>query len=124
METVVRIHDLIIKDNFTFEIKDYLLHDLKTYYCRRVNDKKGNNKKQFYFDEICKYIININNYDENMDEKTQMEVRKLLKRLGINSQEQLHKYISENPNSKNIPVKVSFEIDGKEYYVFEDKLEI
>ena len=59
-----------------------------------------------------------------MDEKTQMEVRKLLKRLGINSQEQLHKYISENLNSKNIPVKVSFEIDGKEYYVFEDKLEI
>ena len=53
-----------------------------------------------------------------------MEVRKLLKRLGINSQEQLHKYISENPDSKKIPVKVSFEIDGKEYYVFEDKLEI
>ena len=41
-----------------------------------------------------------------MDEKTQLEVRKLLKRLGINSQEQLHKYISENPDSKNIPVKV------------------
>jgi len=59
-----------------------------------------------------------------MDEKTQMEVRKLLKRLGINSQEQLHKYISENPNSTKIPVKVSFEIDGKEYYVFEDRLEI
>ena len=35
-----------------------------------------------------------------MDEKTQLEVRKLLKRLGINSQEQLHKYISENPDSK------------------------
>ena len=59
-----------------------------------------------------------------MDEKTQLEVRKLLKRLGINSQEHLHKYISENPNSKNIPVKVSFQIDGKEYYIFEDKLDI
>ena len=59
-----------------------------------------------------------------MDEKTQLEVRKLLKRLGINSQEQLHKYISENPNTKKIPVKVSFQIDGKEYYIFEDKLDI
>ena len=59
-----------------------------------------------------------------MDEKTQLEVRKLLKRLGINSQEQLHKYISENPDNKNIPVKVSFQIDGKEYYIFEDKLDI
>ena len=59
-----------------------------------------------------------------MDEKTQLEVRKLLKRLGINSQEQLHKYISENPEYKNIPIKVSFHIDGREYYIFEDKLDI
>ena len=59
-----------------------------------------------------------------MDEKTQLEVRKLLKRLGINSQEQLHKYISENPESKKIPIKVSFHIHGKEYYIFEDKLDI
>ena len=59
-----------------------------------------------------------------MDEKTQLEVRKLLKRLGITSQEQLHKYISENTESKNIPIKVSFHIDGKEYYIFEDKLDI
>ena len=69
-------------------------------------------------------FIKKNKYDEFMDEKTQLEVRKLLKRLGINSQEQLHKYISENPDSKNIPVKVSFQIDGKEYYIFEDKLDI
>ena len=59
-----------------------------------------------------------------MDEKTQLEVRKLLKRLGINSQEQLHKYISENPDLNNIPIKVSFQIDGKDYYIFEDKLDI
>ena len=59
-----------------------------------------------------------------MDEKIQLEVRKLLKRLGINSQEQIHKYIQENPSSKNVPVKVSFQIDGKEYYIFEDKLDI
>ena len=59
-----------------------------------------------------------------MDEKTQLEVRKFLKRLGINSQEQIHKYILENPDSKNIPIKVSFQIEGKEYYIFEDKIVI
>jgi len=59
-----------------------------------------------------------------MDGKIQLEVLKLLKRLGLTSQEQLHKYIQENPDSKNIPIKVSFYIDGKEYYIFEDKLDI
>jgi len=59
-----------------------------------------------------------------MDEKTQLEVRKFLKRLGINSQEQIHKYLLENPDSKNIPIKVSFQIEGKEYYIFEDKIVI
>ena len=57
-----------------------------------------------------------------MDEKTQLEVRKFLKRLGINSQEKLHQFIQDNPNIKDIPIKVSFEIDGKQDFVFEDKL--
>ncbi|RZO89918.1 MAG: hypothetical protein EVA57_01455 [alpha proteobacterium HIMB59] len=59
-----------------------------------------------------------------MDEKTQLEVRKFLKRLGINSQEKLHKFIQDNPNIKDIPIKVSFEIDGKQDFIFEDKLKI
>jgi|TARA_B100000035_G_C20597288_1_gene378119 hypothetical protein len=59
-----------------------------------------------------------------MDEKTQLEVRKFLKRLGINSQEKLHQFIQDNPNIKDIPIKVSFEIDGKQDFVFEDKLKI
>ena len=58
------------------------------------------------------------------DEKTQLEVRKFLKRLGINSQEKLHKFIQDNPNIKDIPIKVSFEIDGKQDFIFEDKLKI
>ena len=57
-----------------------------------------------------------------MDEKTQMEVRKFLKRLGINSQEKLHQFIQDNPNIKDIPIKVSFEIDGKQDFTFEDKI--
>ena len=59
-----------------------------------------------------------------MDEKTQLEVRKFLKRLGINSQEKLFSFIQENPNIKDIPIKVSFEINGKQDFTFEDKLKI
>ena len=59
-----------------------------------------------------------------MDEKTQLEVRKFLKRLGINSQEKLYSFIQENPNIKDIPIKVSFEIDGKQDFTFEDKIKI
>tara|TARA_B100000927_G_scaffold277606_1_gene259388 strand:- start:577 stop:756 length:180 start_codon:yes stop_codon:yes gene_type:complete len=59
-----------------------------------------------------------------MDEKTQMEVRKFLKRLGINSQEKLHQFIQDNPSIKDIPIKVSFEIDGKQDFTFEDKIEV
>jgi|TARA_B100001059_G_scaffold209545_1_gene222548 hypothetical protein len=59
-----------------------------------------------------------------MDEKTQLEVRKFLKRLGINSQDKLFQFIQENPNVKSIPIKVSFEIEGKQDFTFEDKIEI
>jgi hypothetical protein len=58
-----------------------------------------------------------------MDDNTQLQVRKFLKRLGINSQDQLLKYIQDNPDSKEIPIKVTFVIDGKEYFKFEDKIE-
>ena len=58
-----------------------------------------------------------------MDDNTQLQVRKFLKRLGINSQDQLLKYIQDNPDSKVIPVKVTFEVEGKEYFKFEDKIE-
>ena len=59
-----------------------------------------------------------------MDEKTQLEVRKFLKRLGINSQDKLFQFIQKNPNVKSIPIKVSFEIEGKQDFTFEDKIEI
>ncbi len=57
-----------------------------------------------------------------MDENKQLQVRKFLKRLGINSQEKLHKYIEDNPDIKNFPVKVIFEINGEEYFNFEDNI--
>ena len=59
-----------------------------------------------------------------INEDNQLEIRKLLKRLGINSQQQLIKYLEENPEKKDIHVKVNFEIDGNNYFNFEDKLKI
>jgi hypothetical protein len=59
-----------------------------------------------------------------INEDNQLEIRKLLKRLGINSQQQLIKYLEENPDKKDIQVKVNFEIDGMNYYNFEDRLKI
>ena len=59
-----------------------------------------------------------------MDEKTQLEVRKFLKRLGINSQEKLQNFIQENTSIKDIPIKVSFEINGNQDFTFEDKIKI
>lgn len=59
-----------------------------------------------------------------MSEDNQLEIRKLLKRLGIDSQQQLIKYLEENPGKKDIQVKVNFEIDGNNYYNFEDRLKI
>jgi arginine repressor len=59
-----------------------------------------------------------------MSEDNQLEIRKLLKRLGINSQQQLIKYLEENPDKKDFQVKVNFEIDGMNYYNFEDRLKI
>ena len=59
-----------------------------------------------------------------INEDNQLEIRKLLKRLGINSQQQLIKYLEDNPDKKDIQVKVNFEIDGNNYFSFEDKLKI
>lgn len=109
---LVDLNDLIIKDSFTFEIKDYLLQDLKTYYFRRINDKKGKYKKQFYFDEICKYIININNYDENKLIKIQSLFRKnkVLQQLrkNCNNTEDFYTYDPLN------------EIEDKYFYSYKD----
>ncbi len=57
-----------------------------------------------------------------MNDDTQLEVRKFLKRLGINSQQQLHKFIQNNPDLKDIIIKVSFEINGEKNFTFEDKI--
>lgn len=69
-------NELIITDRFTFKTKDYLLKDLTKYYHRRINNQKEKHKKQFYFDEICKYINELGDYDQIKIIKIQSLFRK------------------------------------------------
>ena len=57
-----------------------------------------------------------------MDDETQLKVRKFLKRLGINSQQELNQFIENNPDVKDLSIKVSFEINNKNAFEFEDKI--
>ena len=57
-----------------------------------------------------------------MDDVTQLEVRKFLKRLGISSQQELNQFIENNPDVKDLSIKVSFEINSKNVFEFEDKI--
>ena len=55
-----------------------------------------------------------------MDDETQLKVRKFLKRLGISSQQELNQYIENNPDVKDLSIKVLFEINKKNVFEFED----
>ena len=57
-----------------------------------------------------------------MDDETQLKVRKFLKRLGISSQQELNQFIESNPDVKDLSIKVSFEINNKNVFEFEDKI--
>ena len=57
-----------------------------------------------------------------MDDETQLKVRKFLKRLGISSQQELNQFIENNPDEKDLSIKVSFEINNRNVFEFEDKI--
>ena len=57
-----------------------------------------------------------------MDDETQLKGRKFLKRLGISSQQELNQFIENNPDVKDLSIKVSFEINYKNVFEFEDKI--
>ena len=61
-------------------------------------------------------------YYKNMDDETQLKVRKFLKRLGISSQRELNLFIENNPDVKELSIKVSFEINDKNVFEFEDNI--
>ena len=46
----------------------------------------------------------------NMDDETQLKVRKFLKRLGISSQQELNQFIENNPDVQDLSIKVSLRI--------------
>ena len=57
-----------------------------------------------------------------MDDETQLKVRKFLKRLGISSQQELNQFIENNPDVQDLSIKVSFEINDKNVFEFEDNI--
>ena len=57
-----------------------------------------------------------------MDDETQLNVRKFLKRLGISSQQELNQFIENNPDIKDLSIKVSFEINNKNVFEFQDNI--
>ena len=68
----------IVIENFTNNISDYLLKDLKYYYKKHINKIVGNHKKEFYFNEVSKSILNPNECDLNIIIKIQTKIRKFL----------------------------------------------
>ena len=68
--------------------------------------------------QICKK----NHIMRNMDDETQLKVRKFLKRLGISSQQELNQFIENNPDVQDLSIKVSFEINDKNVFEFEDNI--
>lgn len=63
-----------------------------------------------------------NHIMKNMDDETQLKVRKFLKRLGISSQQELNQFIENNPDVQDLSIKVSFEINDKHVFEFEDNI--
>ena len=57
-----------------------------------------------------------------MDDETQLKVRKFLKRLGISSQQELNQFIENNADVQDLSIKVSFEINDKNVFEFEDNI--
>ena len=58
-----------------------------------------------------------------MDDKTNLEIRKFLKRLGINSQEKLIEFIKNNPDINKLSISVNFEINGNQSFDFKDTIQ-
>lgn len=96
----------IIISNFTNNISDYLLKDLKYYYKKNINKIVGNHKKEFYFNEISNRILNPKKYNINKIIKIQKNVRKYLGNLykKCNNNEDFYTF----EELKDIPKKYLF----------------
>lgn len=58
------------------------------------------------------------------EEDTQLEIRKFLKKLGINSQQQLHKFIESNPDLNELNISVNVSVNNEVLLDFKDKVKV
>ena len=60
-----------------------------------------------------------------MDEdKLNIEIRKFLKKLGINSQNQLHKFIDSHPDVNELNVSVKISVNDEDLLTLDDKVKV
>ena len=57
-------------------------------------------------------------------EDTQLEIRKFLKKLGINSQNQLHKFIDNHPDQNELNISVKISVNDEDLFKYEDKVKV
>ena len=57
-------------------------------------------------------------------EDTQLEIRKFLKKLGINSQQQLHKFIESNPDLNELNISVNVSVNNEVLLDFKDTVKV
>jgi len=57
-------------------------------------------------------------------EDTQLEIRRFLKKLGINSQQQLHKFIESNPDLNELNISVNISVNNEDLLKLEDKIKV
>ena len=58
------------------------------------------------------------------EEDTQLEIRKFLKKLGINSQQQLHKFIESNPDLNELNISVNVSVNNEVLLDFKDTVKV
>ena len=57
-------------------------------------------------------------------EDTQLAIRKFLKKLGINSQNQLHKFIDTHPDVNELNVSVKISVNDEDLLTLDDKVKV
>ena len=57
-------------------------------------------------------------------EDTQLEIRKFLNKLGINSQQQLHKFIEGNQDLNELNISVNVSVNNEVLLDFKDKVKV
>tara|TARA_B100000767_G_scaffold265832_1_gene282381 strand:- start:2099 stop:2287 length:189 start_codon:yes stop_codon:yes gene_type:complete len=57
-------------------------------------------------------------------EDTQLEIRKFLKKLGINSQNQLHKFMENHPDANELNISVNISVNDEDLFKLEDKVKV